>query len=155
MPCRNQSPRVKVGFVGYGTSVRLFHLPFIQAVPDIEIHAFLQRSPPPTKPIETGLHCSVDYPQAKHYRTLETFLTDKEIDLVVVCTGISSHCEITLRALEAGKHGEYDATRIVESFADDSVVVEKPFTATSEEAQRVIVAAKKANVILSVYQSET
>jgi predicted dehydrogenase len=42
----------------------------------------------------------------------------------------------------------------MKSFANYSVVVEKPFTATSEEARRVIVAAKKANVILSVYQSE-
>ncbi|KAK8847729.1 hypothetical protein IAR55_005588 [Kwoniella newhampshirensis] len=131
--------KIRVGFIGYGTSVRLFHLPFVQAIPDIEVYAFLQRSEAPSANSShgEGVHCTLDHPEARHYRTLPEFLADKKIDLVVICTKPATHAEIALQAIEAGKH----------------VLVEKPFTPTSAEADRVIAAAEQKGVVLSVYHN--
>ena len=61
-------------------------------------------------------------------------LRDPEIDLVTICTPTVTHYELALRAIEAGKH----------------VLVEKPMTDTVEEAEKIIKAADKEGVHLSV-----
>jgi predicted dehydrogenase len=96
---------IKVGIVGYGFSTKCFHLPFILPNPELEVAAFLQRSAAPSDPSQaTGWgHCTVDFPQAKHYRTSDQFFADPDIELVVVCT--HSHEEFVEKALNAGKHG--------------------------------------------------
>ena len=58
----------------------------------------------------------------------EDLLADDGVDLVIVSTPPNSHAEWTLRALEAGK----------------SVVVEKPFCLTVDEADRQVAAAARA-----------
>ncbi|KAK0751632.1 oxidoreductase [Schizothecium vesticola] len=129
---------IKVGIVGYGFSTQCFHLPFILPNPDFELHAFLQRAAPPSedgdKKPRWG-HCTVDFPDAKHHRTPETFFADDAIELVIILT--HSHEEFVERALLAGKH----------------VVVEKPFVNTSAEADRLIALAKEKGVILTVFQN--
>lgn len=97
---------INVGFIGYGFSTKCFHLPFILPNPDLKIHAFLQRSPAPSSSeTEKGKHCTIDYPQAKHYQTADAFFADKDIELVIVCTRHESHAELAERALGAGMHG--------------------------------------------------
>lgn len=92
---------IKVGIIGYGFSTKCFHLPFILPNPELEVYAFLQRAAP-SKAKKWG-HCTVDFPQAKHYQTTDEFFTDKEIELVIVLT--HAHEELTQAALNAGKHG--------------------------------------------------
>ena len=99
---------IKVGIVGYGFSTNCFHLPFILPNPELEVYAFLQRAAAPSNPADATKdskwgHCTVDFPQAKHYRTAEQFFGDSEIELVVVCS--RSHEEYVEGALNAGKHG--------------------------------------------------
>ena len=96
---------IKVGIVGYGFSTKCFHLPYILPNPDLEVYAFLQRAAPPSDPAQAPRwgHCTIDFPQAKHYRTSDEFYADEQIELVVVCT--SSHEEFVEKALLAGKHG--------------------------------------------------
>lgn len=88
--------------------MKRYHLPFVQSLQDVLVYAFLQRAPPPDSPstISPGTHCSVDFPEAKHYQTTDAFLEDDNIDLVIICTGPSSHAEIALQAIAAGKHGK-------------------------------------------------
>ncbi|RAQ47480.1 hypothetical protein AFGD_008929 [Aspergillus flavus] len=62
---------------------------------------------------------------------------DPAVDIVVVTTAPDSHLELAKLALNAGKH----------------VVVEKPFTPTYQEAQKLIDLAKKQSRLLTVYQS--
>ncbi|KLU86942.1 oxidoreductase [Magnaporthiopsis poae ATCC 64411] len=130
---------IKVGIIGYGFSAKCFHLPYILPNPDLDVHAFLQRAAAPAQ-TEAGAspfrkHCAVDFPRAKHYRTADDFFADGEIELAVVCT--PSHEEFVERALRTGKH----------------VVVEKPFVATSAEADRLINLAKECNKILTVFHN--
>ncbi|HMP88828.1 MAG TPA: Gfo/Idh/MocA family oxidoreductase [Kiritimatiellia bacterium] len=57
---------------------------------------------------------------------------DKNIDALIVCTPPHVHAEITIAALEAGKH----------------VLCEKPLTRTIEESEAMISAARKSGKIL-------
>ena len=97
---------VKVGMAGYGNSARVFHLPHVLANPDLEVIAFLQPTPAPapgTTP--TKRHCTIDYPNCKHYTKLEDFVADKDIELIIVTTKDDSHASISEAALLAGKNG--------------------------------------------------
>lgn len=87
---------VKVGLMGYGSSTKIFHLPYILPNPDLEVVAFLQRAEAPQDKsnVEAGKHCTIDYPKAKHYRTKEDFLADNDVELVIVCTSSGTHFEL-------------------------------------------------------------
>lgn len=107
---------IKVGIVGYGFSTKCFHLPFVLPNPDLTVYAFLQRAPAPKGPedlkkLKWG-HCTIDFPSAKHYTGPDGFFADKKIELVIVLTSDGTHGEFVQRALEAGKHGEIDQTRM-------------------------------------------
>ncbi|MCJ1397430.1 hypothetical protein MMC11_000623 [Xylographa trunciseda] len=130
---------INVGLMGYGFSTKCFHLPFIEPNQDLNIYAFLQRARAPVDTInmETGVHCTADYPHAKHYRTAESFFADPVIELVIICTNVETHAEFAEQALLAGKH----------------VVVEKPFTVTSKEADRLIATAEKTGKVLTCFQN--
>ena len=102
------STPIKVGLIGYGFSTKSFHLPFILPNPDLQVYAFLQRAEAPKDPksAKTGSHCTVDFPDAKHYRTADQFFGDDKIDLVCVCSHHDTHCEYAEKALRSGKNGE-------------------------------------------------
>ncbi|KAJ5620925.1 hypothetical protein N7510_004909 [Penicillium lagena] len=80
-------------------------------------------------------HCTVDFPQAKHYRTADEFFADVAIELVVICT--PNHREFVEKALKSGKH----------------VVVEKPFMTTSADADEIIELAKAQGKVLTVFHN--
>lgn len=99
---------IKVGVIGYGFSAKCFHLPFIQALPDrFKVTAFFQRAEAPNDPktAEQGSHCTVDHPDAKHYRTADEFFADPDVEVVIVCSKTDTHAEYAEKALLAGKHG--------------------------------------------------
>lgn len=100
---------IGVGVIGYGLGGRVFHAPFISAVPGLRLAAIMQRS---------GDEAAKAYPETKIQRSLNEMLHDKAIDLVVVSTPNETHFVLAKRALEAGKH----------------VVIDKPFSSTSDEA---------------------
>lgn len=98
---------IKVGFVGYGNSAKTYHLPYLQPVKELQVYAFLQRAAAPSAEAATpGSHCTVDFPQAKHYRTEEDFFADPEIELVIVTTHTDTHGTFARKAIDAGKHGK-------------------------------------------------
>jgi predicted dehydrogenase len=74
------------------------------------------------------------YPAAKLYSSWQDLLADPKVDAVVIATPVSTHYEIALSALLAGKH----------------VLVEKPMTNTSAQALRLIEEASKRKLVLMV-----
>jgi len=74
------------------------------------------------------------YPSITPTTDYRELLADQRIDAVAIATPVSSHFELAMRALRAGKH----------------VLVEKPLAATSEQAHRLIEAADRAKRILMV-----
>ena len=74
------------------------------------------------------------YPAVRTVLDYRELIDDRGIDAVAVATPVSTHFEIALAALEAGKH----------------VLVEKPLAATSEHARRLVEAARAAGLTLMV-----
>lgn len=69
-----------------------------------------------------------------HYNEPDKIFENGDIDAVSICTPTVTHAELSLAAIEAGKH----------------VLVEKPMTNTVVEAKSLIEAAEKKGVHLSV-----
>lgn len=74
------------------------------------------------------------HPQVPALSDADALIADTAIDAVVIATPVSSHFELALRALRAGKH----------------VLVEKPLTATADEARRLIDEASSRGLQLMV-----
>ncbi|KAI1125807.1 hypothetical protein F5Y10DRAFT_246146 [Nemania abortiva] len=120
-----------VGVIGYGMSAKIFHIPFITATPAFKLHSILQRSPKPES------SAPADYPELQHFQSVEPFLTDAALDVVVLSTTPETHFALAKQALEAGKH----------------VFVEKPFVPSAAEASALIDIAAAQNRQICVYQN--
>ena len=118
---------IHVGVIGYGywgpNLVRNF---FEQ--PDAWISAVCDLRP------ERIQHLSKRYPSIQTTTDVEELLGDPRIDAVAIATPVSSHYDLAMRALEAGKH----------------VLVEKPMADSSERAIRMLDKAQEKNRVLMV-----
>jgi predicted dehydrogenase len=74
------------------------------------------------------------HPGAKLSTDYRDLLADPAIDAVAIATPVSSHFDLAMAALHAGKH----------------VLVEKPMTATSDQGLRLIEEAEKRGLVLMV-----
>lgn len=74
------------------------------------------------------------YPGATVVETFQELVSDENIEAIVIATPVSSHFEIAHAALQAGKH----------------VLIEKPMTSTSGQAEILIDEAAKRDRILMV-----
>ena len=74
------------------------------------------------------------YPSVKMSTTPEDLINDPEIDAVVIATPVSSHFELAMASLKAGKH----------------VLVEKPLAARSDQARQLIDEAAQRKLVLLV-----
>jgi predicted dehydrogenase len=119
---------INVGIVGFGMSAQVFHAPFVSTVPGFRFHAVVERS--------TSL-AEKKYPGIITYKSFDDMLQDPRIDLAVITTPNETHFPFSLQALAAGKH----------------VVLEKPFTNTTSEAQQLLDAVQQYNKVLSVYHN--
>jgi predicted dehydrogenase len=77
-----------------------------------------------------------DVSQLARYEDWQELIHDTTIDLVDICLPTHLHREVTIAALEAGKH----------------VLVEKPLALSLEDADAMIAAARKAERLLMVGQ---
>ena len=112
----------------YGMSGIVFHGPILDAHPGFEIRKILERN----KNNSEGKHGT-----AQLVREYGDILNDPEIELVIVNTPDIFHYEMSMAALNAGKH----------------IVVEKPFTLKSSQADEIISLANKKGLMVSVYQN--
>ncbi len=119
---------INTALCSFGMSGWVFHAPFITTNPGFNFYAVWER----TKNL-----AQEKYPDVKTFRTLEELLEDKNVELVIVNTPSVTHYDYAKQVIFAGKH----------------LIVEKPFTATEEEAEELIGLAKKKKVKLSVYQN--
>src|SRR3989338_8614632 len=79
-------------------------------------------------------HISKAFPKIKTMTDHKELLNDDEIDAIAIVTPVSTHFKLAKEALEKGKH----------------VLIEKPITATSDEARILIDLAKEKNKVLMV-----
>ena len=74
------------------------------------------------------------YPGLKTCSDSADLINDPQIDAVVIATPVSSHFELAMSALQAGKH----------------VLVEKPLAARSDQARKLVDEAAARNLVLLV-----
>jgi predicted dehydrogenase len=74
------------------------------------------------------------YPAVEITSNYSDLLNDSGVAAIAIATPVSSHYDLALKALQAGKH----------------VFVEKPITSTAEQAQRLIDEAEKRRLVLAV-----
>lgn len=123
--------RYKVGLIGFSIGGHVFHAPFIDGNPDLELYKVTARRE------EQQQMLAERYPYAEAVLSADDIIQDPDIDLVVVATSNDVHFSLTKAALEAGKH----------------VVVEKPFTNTTKEADELIALAEEKELLLTIHHS--
>ncbi len=89
---------IRVGFVGAGANTRLHHLPKLRAQPGVELVAVANRSR------ESGERVAKEFGVARVHDSWREVVTAPDVDAVCIGTWPYMHCELTLAALEAGKH---------------------------------------------------
>ncbi|MFG3524772.1 Gfo/Idh/MocA family oxidoreductase [Nocardia nova] len=124
--------QVNVAVIGYGLSGAVFHAPLIAADPRLRMAAVVTSSP------ERADQARADHPGVRVFATVdELFGAATDIDLVVIASPNRTHGPLTLRAVAAGL----------------PVVVDKPFALTAVEGEAMIEAARRAGVMLTVFQN--
>ena len=116
------------GLLAYGMSGKVFHAPFLTSHKGFRLKAIVERS---TK------NAQKDYPEIISYSSIEEILKDEEIELIVINTPNNLHFEHARFALNSGKH----------------ILVEKPFTATVEEAKILFELADQKGLKIFFYQN--
>ena len=119
---------IKTALLSYGMSGEIFHAPLLAVNPDFELTMVMQRNSDKAKQ---------RYPHTKIARSVNEVINDNDIELVVINTPNDSHYQFGMQALEAGKH----------------IIVEKPFTVTTQEADDLIALARKKKRHLTVFQN--
>jgi predicted dehydrogenase len=124
-----QDKTLRVGIIGFGLAGQTFHAPLVRATPGLRVAAVASSSP---DKVRAALGDAVTV-----LADARALATSELVDLVVVASPNATHFALAALALEAGKH----------------VVVDKPFTPTVEEAQRLAAMAGERGLLLSVFHN--
>jgi predicted dehydrogenase/threonine dehydrogenase-like Zn-dependent dehydrogenase len=117
-----RSSELRVALVGAGNLGRWAHLPILQKLPDVRLHAVYSKNGIRGKnyALRFGAsYCCSDY---------EQILNDPAIDVLLIASRNQEHCPQALAGLRAGKH----------------VFLEKPMALTEEECRLLYHAAKES-----------
>jgi len=119
---------ITTALLSYGMSGEIFHAPFLTIHSGFHLKKVVER---------TKQKVNQRYPQIISVKDKSEVLNDPSIELVIVNTPNETHYSLVKEVLNAGKH----------------VIVEKPFTVTSVQAEELIALAKAKSKILTVFQS--
>lgn len=118
---------MRVGLIGFGVAGRYFHAPLLRAAGCEVVAVVTSRSEEARAAI----------PGVTVVGTLEQMLDRKDVELVVIATPTNLHVSQTRAALLAGKH----------------VVVDKPISASSQEARELASLATQRGLKLAVFHN--
>ena len=121
---------IKVAIIGCGGIATGKHLPSLKKIETVELVAFCDVF------IEQAQKACEQFgdSNAKVYDNYQELLLDPSIDVVHVCTANDTHAEISMAALQAGKH----------------VMCEKPMAKKADDARRMMEVANKSGKKLTV-----
>lgn len=126
--------KVKVGIIGVGGIANGKHMPNLARLENVELIAFCDII---RERAEEGAR-KYGAPNAKVFTDYKDLLSMNEVEVVHVLTPNSSHAEISIAAMNAGKH----------------VMCEKPMAKTAAEAREMLAVSRKTGKKLSIgYQS--
>ena len=122
---------LNIGVIGCGKIAQVRHIPEYAANENCTLTAFFS---PNAKRAED---MAAKY-GGKVYSSAEELFADPEIDAVSICAANYAHAELSIKALEAGKH----------------VLCEKPMAVTIEDCEAMLAAAEKAGKRLMIGQNQ-
>lgn len=127
--------KFRVGIIGCGGIANGKHMPALSKIPErVEMVAFCDIIPERAEEAAEKFGAE----GSKTYTDYRELLKDASIDVVHVCTPNDSHADISIAALEAGKH----------------VSCEKPMAKTAADARRMYEASQKSDKLLTIsYQN--
>lgn len=127
------SRKIRVGIIGCGAIAEHLHGPDYACSPDAELVAFCDI-------LKVKAHALAGRlaPGAQVFSDYKEMLKKADVEAVSVCLPNYLHAPVTIAALQAGCH----------------VMVEKPMAASMDEAKKMLAAAKKADKVLMVDQSQ-
>ncbi|HWQ30650.1 MAG TPA: Gfo/Idh/MocA family oxidoreductase [Negativicutes bacterium] len=123
--------RVNAAIIGFGMAGRVFHAPIINSIQDLNLSKIYTANPDSANMISTT------YPDTITVSDVNEIFNDEAIQLVIIAAPNTSHYTLARDAILSGKH----------------VIVDKPFTVTTKEADELIKLAEEHNIILSVYHN--
>ena len=121
-------PRLAV--VGFGFWGRLCHSQLIASTPGLALAGVVSGS-------EAKRQAATDAYGCRTWPTFDDCLADPDVDAIVLATPNHTHADLTVRALEAGKH----------------VVTDKVMCMNMGEFDRMAAAAEQAGRLLTVFQN--
>ena len=116
-----------IGIIGCGKIAQVRHIPEYAENKDAKLVGFYDIN------LARAQELAVKY-GGKAFDSVEALLADPAIDAVSVCAANFAHAEITIAALNAGKH----------------VLCEKPMATTLADCEAMVAAAKKNNRFLMI-----
>jgi scyllo-inositol 2-dehydrogenase (NADP+) len=117
--------------VGYGYAGRAFHSYLISLEPGIRLYGISTRN------AERQAAARAAHPEARLYGALGDVLADGCVDLVVLATPHDTHHDLSIQAMDAGKH----------------VVTDKVMALNARQAAEMVEAGERNGVMLSVFQN--
>lgn len=121
---------VRIGIIGCGGIANGKHLPSLSKMAEVELVAFCDIVE--SRAQEAAKAYGVE--GAKVYSDYTELLKDSSLDVIHVLTPNDSHADISIAALEAGKH----------------VMCEKPMAKTAADGRRMVDAAKRTGKKLTI-----
>lgn len=118
--------KLRVGIIGCGMITKVRHAPEYAENPNCEIVAFYDKD-------ETRVRALAEQYGAVACGSVEELLS-MDIDVVSVCVTNAMHAEITIQALDAGKH----------------VLCEKPMAVTLKQCEDMVAAARRNQKVLMI-----
>lgn len=120
---------IKFGIVGFGLAAKVFHLPIITRLQNAAVTAVYSSKP------ADDIHQVL--PDAEVFNSVDDFLAQADVDVVVVLTPNDLHADIASKALLANKH----------------VIIDKPFVCNVKEGEKLIALAKQQEKLLTIYHN--
>ena len=122
---------INTAVIGYGYAGRCFHAYLVGLAEGLNLYAIATR--------DAGRRQSAaqHHPGVKMYETIDQVIADDAIELVVLATPHDTHADLAIQAMDAGKH----------------VVTDKIMCMNAAEADAMIEASHRNNVLLSVFHN--
>ncbi len=122
---------IRVAIIGYGLSGRFFHAPLIAATEGLEVARVVTSNPARRREV------AVEHPRAEVVPSVQELWSGDLPELVVVASPNDSHVAIALEAVER----------------EIPVVVDKPLAVTAADAEALVIRARDAGVLLTVFHN--
>ncbi|MCQ2162124.1 MAG: Gfo/Idh/MocA family oxidoreductase [Bacteroidales bacterium] len=122
---------IGIGIIGCGKISQIRHIPEYLDNPEARIVACCDNNQERAAEIAARLG-------AKAYSSVDGLLSDPEVSAVSVCVANNAHCEVTVKALKAGK----------------DVLCEKPMATTIEDCELMVRTARECGRKLMIGQNQ-